>query len=40
MTRESRRGVEEFLIESGAELWVNHDMALYDTLNTSPAYYD
>ena len=40
MTRESRRGVEEFLVESGAALWVNHDMALYDTLDIAPAYYD
>ena len=40
MTRESRRGVEEFLIETGAELWIEHDIALNDTLNKSPAYYD
>lgn len=40
MTRASRRRVEEFLMETGAELWINHDMALYDTLVKSPAYYD
>jgi N-acyl homoserine lactone hydrolase len=40
LTRASRRGVEEFLQETGAELWINHDMALYDTLVKSPAYYD
>lgn len=40
MTRESRREVEDFLVETGAELWIEHDMALNDTLNKSPAFYD
>lgn len=40
LTRASRRRVEDFLTETGAELWINHDMALYDTLVKSPAYYD
>lgn len=40
MTRASRRMVEEFLVESGARMWIEHDMALFDTLDKAPAYYD
>jgi glyoxylase-like metal-dependent hydrolase (beta-lactamase superfamily II) len=40
MTRESRRRVEDFLIESGAQLWIEHDMALAETLDKSPEFYD
>jgi N-acyl homoserine lactone hydrolase len=40
MTRESRRGIEDFLVESGSEMWIEHDIALNDTLDKSPAFYD
>lgn len=40
MTRESRRRIEDFLAETGAELWIQHDIALGETLDKSPAYYD
>jgi glyoxylase-like metal-dependent hydrolase (beta-lactamase superfamily II) len=40
VTRQSRRQVEEFLLETGARLWINHDMALFDGLKISPAFYD
>ena len=40
MTRASRREIEDFLVESGAELWIEHDIALNDTLDKSPAFYD
>jgi glyoxylase-like metal-dependent hydrolase (beta-lactamase superfamily II) len=39
-TRRSRQAVEEFLTASGAELWIEHNIALNDTLDKSPAYYD
>jgi len=39
-TRESRRAMEDFLVETGAELWIEHDMALNETLDKAPAYYD
>jgi len=40
LTRASRQRVEEFLVESGVELWIEHDIALNDTLDKSPAFYD
>ncbi len=40
MTRASRREIEDFLVETGAELWIQHDMALNAMLDMSPAYYD
>jgi cephalosporin hydroxylase len=40
MTRQSRRAIEQFLTDTGAELWIEHDIALNDTLDKSPAYYD
>lgn len=39
-TRESRRKVEQFLKETGAQLWIQHDMALAEKLKKAPGYYD
>ena len=39
-TTESRQRIEAFLIESGAELWIQHDMIQYSELEKSPSYYD
>ncbi len=38
-TVESMSKVEAFLKERNATLWIEHDKALADTLNKSPAYY-
>ncbi len=40
MTRASRREIEDFLVETGAELWIQHDIALNESLDMAPAYYD
>jgi glyoxylase-like metal-dependent hydrolase (beta-lactamase superfamily II) len=32
--------VEAFLVEEGATLWIEHELALFETLNKSPEYYD
>ena len=32
--------VEALIKKEGAEFWIQHDKALYDTLRLSPAYYD
>jgi len=32
--------VEAFLEEEGATLWIEHELALFETLNKSPEYYD
>jgi len=40
LTRESRRRIEEFLAGTGAALWIEHDIALHETLAKSPAYHD
>ena len=32
--------VEAFLVEEGATLWIEHELALFKTLNKSPEYYD
>ncbi len=39
-TIESMQKVESFLEERGAALWIEHDKALADTLNLSPAFYE
>ena len=31
--------VESFIVESGAELWIQHDATAYATLKKSPDYY-
>ena len=39
-TRASRKSVEEFLESTGAELWIQHEVNLFESLRKSPAYYD
>ena len=39
-TIESMDLVEDFLMSSGARLWIEHDMAANQRLEKSPAYYD
>ena len=40
MTLESMDRVEDFLIETGARLWIGHDIAGNALLDKSPAYYE
>ena len=40
MTLESMDRVEDFLIETGARLWIEHDIAENALLEKSPAYYE
>jgi N-acyl homoserine lactone hydrolase len=39
-TRASRAAIEDFLKQSGAQLWIQHDAAGNAKLKKSPAYYD
>jgi glyoxylase-like metal-dependent hydrolase (beta-lactamase superfamily II) len=39
-TRTSRQKLEEFLKQSKATLWIQHDPALADTLKKSPGFYE
>ena len=39
-TRASREGVEAFLKQSGAVLWIQHDRAASAKLKMAPAFYD
>lgn len=36
----SKEKVEAFLKKSGARLWIEHDLATFETLKKSPAYYE
>ena len=40
MTRESMERVESFVTEVGATFWIQHELALFQQLNTAPAYYE
>ena len=40
MTLEAMDRVEDFLIETGARLWIEHDIAENALLEKSPAYYE
>jgi glyoxylase-like metal-dependent hydrolase (beta-lactamase superfamily II) len=40
MTRQTRRKVDEFLHQSGATMWIQHDPATYARLKKAPQYYD
>lgn len=40
MTRESMERVESFVAEVGATFWIQHELALFQQLNTAPAYYE
>jgi glyoxylase-like metal-dependent hydrolase (beta-lactamase superfamily II) len=39
-TRETRRKVEAFLKETGAQMWIQHDMVLHEKLRKAPEYID
>jgi hypothetical protein len=39
-TAASRATIEELLEETGAELWIHHDLTLFSALRKSPAFYD
>ena len=36
----TRPAIEAFIKQSGATLWIQHDMALFCTLKQSPDYYE
>ena len=40
MTRATRVRVEQFLKDSGARMWIQHDPPTYAALKKAPAYYD
>jgi N-acyl homoserine lactone hydrolase len=40
MTRATRKNVEMFLKESGAQMWIQHDPATYAPLKKAPDYYE
>jgi glyoxylase-like metal-dependent hydrolase (beta-lactamase superfamily II) len=40
MTRATRRKVEEFVKQTGATLWIQHDAPTYERAKKAPAYYD
>jgi N-acyl homoserine lactone hydrolase len=40
VTRDTRRKVEAFLQETGAQMWIQHDPPTYATLKKAPEYYD
>jgi len=39
-TRKSRQSLEDFVKQSGSQLWIQHDSALYAKLNKAPQYID
>ena len=39
-TAASRRGLEAFLMRTGAALWIQHDLVGHRTLRKAPEYYD
>ena len=40
MTLESMEKVEAFVAERNATFWIEHDLALFETLQTAPAFYE
>jgi N-acyl homoserine lactone hydrolase len=40
MTRATRKQVEAFLAQSGAQMWIQHDPPTYAALKKAPQYYD
>ena len=40
MTRQTRRKVDEFLQQTGATMWIQHDPPTYARLKKAPQYYD
>jgi glyoxylase-like metal-dependent hydrolase (beta-lactamase superfamily II) len=39
-TRRSREALEAFLAQSGARLWIQHDLVAHAKLKKAPDYYD
>jgi glyoxylase-like metal-dependent hydrolase (beta-lactamase superfamily II) len=39
-TRRSREQLETFLTQSGARLWIQHDLLAHQKLRKAPAFYD
>jgi glyoxylase-like metal-dependent hydrolase (beta-lactamase superfamily II) len=39
-TRESRREIEAFIVRTGAQLWIQHDLEGFRKLKKAPEYYD
>jgi hypothetical protein len=39
-TLESMDRIEAFLVETGAELWIEHELARFEQLTKAPSYYD
>jgi N-acyl homoserine lactone hydrolase len=40
MTRATRRAVDQFLRQTGAKMWIQHDPVTYAPLKKAPQYYD
>jgi hypothetical protein len=40
MTRATRVKVEQFLKDSGAQMWIQHDPPTYAALKKAPEFYD
>jgi N-acyl homoserine lactone hydrolase len=40
MTRASMERMESFVAEAGATFWIQHDLALFQQLDTAPSYYE
>jgi hypothetical protein len=40
MTLASMDRVEALVKDTGATLWIEHELALFETLKKAPAYYD
>ncbi len=40
MTLASMDRVEALVEETGATLWIEHELALFETLDLAPAWYD
>jgi glyoxylase-like metal-dependent hydrolase (beta-lactamase superfamily II) len=40
MTRITRKKVDEFLKQTGAQMWIEHDETTHKKLNKSPAFYE
>jgi hypothetical protein len=39
-THRSRIAIQEFLKQSGAKLWIQHDYAAFQKLRKAPAFYE
>jgi hypothetical protein len=40
MTRATRRKVEQFVQQTGAKMWIQHDPATYAPLKKAPEFYE